>query len=129
MTEVKIQELDEKEIDTILAGDIDFSGMLSFNSPLMIKGKFTGEIKSSGDLYVGAQAVVKAKIEADVVSSRGKIEGDIIASKRVELFASSTVEGDISTPVIVIENGCKFNGLCNMKSTPHEDQKRGGDEL
>ena len=117
MAEVKIAELDEKEIDTVLAEDIDFTGQLSFRNPLMIKGRFTGEIKASGDLYVGEKSVVKAKIEAELVSSKGKIEGDIIASKRVELFGTSAVEGDISTPVIVIENGCRFNGLCDMRGT------------
>ena len=115
MAEVKIAELDEKEIDTVLAEDIDFTGQLSFRNPLMIKGRFTGEIKASGDLYVGEKSVVKAKIEAELVSSKGKIEGDIVASKRVELFGTSAVEGDISTPVIVIENGCRFNGLCDMR--------------
>ena len=39
MAEVKISELDEKEVDTILAEDIDFSGVLTFRNPLMIKGK------------------------------------------------------------------------------------------
>ena len=124
MGEVKIPELDEKDIDTILAEDIDFSGMLSFKSPLIIKGKFTGEIKDSGDLYIGENAKVKAKIEAELVSSKGKIQGDVIASKKVELFSTSSVEGDISTPIIAIEHGCKFNGFCNMKGTTKKDRTR-----
>ena len=122
MGEVKMPELDEKDIDTILAEDIDFSGELTFKNPLMIKGKFTGEIKNSGALYIGENAKVKAKVEAELVSSRGKIQGDVIASKKVELFSTSSVEGDISTPVIAIEHGCKFNGLCNMKGAVKKDR-------
>ncbi len=126
MAEVRIPDLDEKDVDTVLAEDIDFSGVLIFRSPLMIKGKFTGEIKDSGDLYIGERATVKAKIQAELVSSKGKVEGDIAASKRVELASTSTVEGDITTSVIVIENGCKFNGLCNMRGNNAKGSMEGG---
>ncbi|NOY09924.1 MAG: polymer-forming cytoskeletal protein [Spirochaetes bacterium] len=115
MPEIRIRDMDENEIDTILAEDIDFSGVLVFKKPLMIKGKFKGEIKASGDLYVGTDANVEAKVEADLVSSRGKIKGDIVAHSRVELFSGAQVEGDIATPDLVIESGCEFNGLCSMK--------------
>ena len=118
MAEVRIKKMDEAEIDTILAEDIDFQGVLSFDKPLMIKGRFKGEICASGDLFVGQDAVVEAKIEANLVSARGTIEGDIVAHSKVELFATSAITGDISTPDIEIEGGCRFNGHCQMTGTP-----------
>jgi cytoskeletal protein CcmA (bactofilin family) len=114
MAEVHIKDMDEHEIDTILAEDIDFEGHLTFKKPLMIKGKFKGEIKSTSSLYIGEKAYVEARTEADVVSSRGKLKGDIVGHSRVELFSTAQVEGDISTPDFVVESGCKFNGYCNM---------------
>lgn len=115
MPELRINDMDENELDTILADDIDFSGVLEFKKPLMIKGLFKGEIKASGDLYIGDNANVEAKVEVDLVSSRGRIKGDIVARSRVELFSGAQVEGDITTPDLVIESGCEFNGLCKMK--------------
>ena len=47
MAEVRIKDIDEHEIDTVLAEDIDFEGHLTFKKPLMIKGKFKGEITST----------------------------------------------------------------------------------
>ncbi len=114
MPEVRIKEIDEHEVDTILAEDIDFEGHLTFKKPLMVKGKFKGEIKSSSSLYVGENAYVEARIEANLVSSKGNIKGDILGHARVELFSTSQLEGDVSTPDLVVESGCKFNGLCNM---------------
>ena len=64
MAEVRIKDIDEHEIDTILAEDIDFEGHLTFKKPLMIKGKFKGEIKSTSSLYIGEKAYVEAKTEA-----------------------------------------------------------------
>ena len=123
MQEVKIHEIDEKDIDTILAEDIDFTGNLTFKKPLMIKGKFRGEINASGDLYISENASVKAKVVADVVSSKGKIEGDIVANKKVELFSTAVVNGDISTPNLVIESGCRFDGYCNMGGVPQKEKE------
>ena len=114
MAEVRIKDIDEHEIDTILAEDIDFEGHLTFKKPLMIKGKFKGEIKSTSSLYIGEKAYVEATTEAAIVSSKGTHKGDIVGHSRVELFSTAQVEGDITTPDFVVESGCKFNGYCNM---------------
>jgi cytoskeletal protein CcmA (bactofilin family) len=114
MAEVRIKDIDEHEIDTILAEDIDFEGHLTFKKPLMIKGKFKGEIKSTSSLYIGEKAYVEAATEASIVSSKGRHKGNIIGHARVELFSTAQVDGDITTPDFVVESGCKFNGNCNM---------------
>lgn len=114
MTEVRIDKVDENEIDTILAEDIDFEGVLTFESPLMIKGRFKGEIRASGDLYIGPEAVVVAEIEASLVSARGRVHGNLVASRRVELFSTAVMDGDIETPSLEMESGCRFNGCCRM---------------
>ena len=121
MPDLRIKPVDETEIDTILADDIDFTGELAFGKPLMIKGKFSGQIKASGDLYIGDEAYVDARVEANVVSLKGKLKGNIYARSRVELFSTATVEGDITSPDIIMESGCRFNGMCKM-SGPRIDQ-------
>jgi cytoskeletal protein CcmA (bactofilin family) len=122
LREVRIDQIDENEVDTILAEDIDFSGVLSFQRPLMIKGRFQGEIKASSDLYVGEKAVVKAKIEADTVSSKGRIEGDVLARSRVEFFSTASMLGDLTTPDLVMESGCQYNGRCTMSREKQPQQ-------
>ena len=118
MAEVRIKDMDEHEIDTILAEDIDFEGHLTFKKPLMIKGRFKGEIKSTSALYIGEKAYVEASTEAGIVSSKGTHKGDIIGHSRVELFSTAKVDGDITAPDFVVESGCKFNGHCNMGGGP-----------
>ena len=121
----QVPDFDESEIDTILAEDIDFTGELTFSEPLMIKGRFRGEIKASGDLYVGTEAVVTATVEAERVTSRGRIKGDVAAGRRVELASTATVDGDIDTPDLVIESGCTFNGVCAMRTERAKDREDG----
>lgn len=124
MSDTIRRKIDENAVDTILADDIDFSGTLTFKEPLMIKGKFCGEIKASGDLYVGEDAEVKAKIDANIISTKGKITGDINAIKRVELFATAKIDGDITSPDLVMESGAVFNGYCNMSGEPREKKEK-----
>jgi cytoskeletal protein CcmA (bactofilin family) len=114
MGEVRIKKVEDGEIDTVLAEDIDFTGTINFEKPLMIKGKVKGDIIAHGDLYVDRGANVKAKIEANKVSARGRITGNILAGSKVELFSTAEIAGDIITKEIEIESGAKFNGNCTM---------------
>jgi len=121
MSELTIKNFEESEIDTILAEDIDFEGTLSFQDPLMVKGKFKGEIKAAGDLYIGEKAAIEARIEANLVSLKGTLKGDVLAHRQVELFSTSRIDGDITTPNIIMESGSRFNGVCTMKQEKSEN--------
>jgi len=122
MSDVQIREIDETDIDTILAEDINFTGNLGFEKSLMIKGKFKGDIRARGALYIDNNAIVDARVEADIVSLKGTVRGDVFAYTRVELFSSSMVDGDITAPDVIMESGCRFNGICKMES-PLKDKK------
>ncbi len=114
MTEVQITAVDEEQLDTILAEDVEFSGEMNFKKPLMIKGRVSGIVRSESELYIDEKAVVEADIVATIVSVKGRVKGNISARERVELFASSAVDGDVTAPQITMETGCRFNGACRM---------------
>jgi cytoskeletal protein CcmA (bactofilin family) len=122
MSDYQFYSVDENEIDTVLAEDFNFNGTLNFDKSLMIKGHLTGDVNATGDLYIDEGAVVEARVKANIVSLKGTVKGDILADTRVELFASASVDGDITAPDIVMESGCRFNGICTMKS-PSEVEK------
>jgi cytoskeletal protein CcmA (bactofilin family) len=82
----------------------------------MIKGSFKGDICARGNLYVDIDAEVEARVEANIVSLKGTIKGDVFAHTRVELFSSAMVDGDITAPDVIMESGCKFNGICKMEA-------------
>lgn len=120
MSDIQIQAIDEEEIDTIIAEDIFFKGKLGFENSLMIKGHMMGDVKAQGDFYIAEGAVVEARIEANIVSVKGTVHGNIFANDRVEIFSCGHVDGDITAPDIIVERGCSFNGICTMK-TPGEE--------
>jgi len=44
----------------------------------------------------------------------GTINGDIIATQRLELGRAAKVNGNIQTPSLIIEQGAVFEGSCKM---------------
>ncbi|MCK7521363.1 MAG: hypothetical protein MZV64_28615 [Ignavibacteriales bacterium] len=118
MAEVRIKDIDEQEIDTILAEDIDFEGHLSFKKPLMIKGKFRGDIKASSSSTSARKPTSKPRLRRTSFPRRAGSRAISSATSRVELFSTAKVDGDITAPDFVAESGCKFNGYCNMSGEP-----------
>ena len=118
MSNVQIREIDESDIVTVLAKDIEFTGNLGFEDSLMIKGRMFGDIKAAGNLYVDTDAYVEARVEANVVSIKGSVKGNVFAYSRVELFESAMLDGDITAPDVIMESGCRFNGICKMENPP-----------
>lgn len=114
MAEIHSERVKEHEIDTVMGEDIDFTGSLGFSDPLMIKGKFSGDIESTGVLYIEQNAHVEANISAASVQIRGEVIGDVKATDSVQLFSSAKVTGDIDAPRVKMENGCFFSGQCHM---------------
>jgi cytoskeletal protein CcmA (bactofilin family) len=108
-------------MDTVMAEDFFFDGQMVFEKPLLIKGRFKGDIKSAGDLYLDEKADVEARIEAGKVWLKGKVKGEVKAHEKIELFDRSSMEGNISTPDLIVQSGCRFRGLCEM---PERREKR-----
>ena len=89
-------------------------GDLSFEETFRIDGRFEGKIRSGGELILGDDADVNAEMEVGRLSVNGKLKGSVHAAERVELLAGARVLGDITTPVLRIEEGAHFEGSCQM---------------
>ncbi|SRR6266851_7144749 len=94
---------------TVLTGEANFKAMMR------VDGHLSGRVSSgSGTLIVGANGKVDANIEVAVAVIHGTINGDIIATQRLELGRAAKVNGNIQTPSLVIEQGAVFEGSCKM---------------
>jgi cytoskeletal protein CcmA (bactofilin family) len=96
------------------------TGELSFSGTLRIDGSVHGSIKTSDVLLVGQRASIHADIKAGEVQIHGSVSGMIDGYRRVEIFATGRVHGDIRTPQLVVEEGGRFDG---RSSTSGEGEK------
>jgi cytoskeletal protein CcmA (bactofilin family) len=107
---------------TTLTGEANFKGMLR------VDGHLSGRVSSQdGTLIVSSGGQVDADIDVSVAQIYGTVNGDVIASKRIELGRVARVTGNIQTPALVIEQGAIFEGSCRMqqlRDAQAQDDKR-----
>lgn len=91
-------------------------GRLTFEGSVEIDGCIEGEITAQDAVIIGDSAVINGQIHAETIIIKGKVTGDLVAGKRVELRAPGKLVGNISTPTLVIHEGVVFDGHCAMGS-------------
>lgn len=104
---------------TTLQGDTDFQMMLR------VDGHLTGTITSDGGtLIVGGNGQVDANISVGVANINGAVNGDIIATEKIQLGRTARVVGNIATPKLVVDDGAIFEGSCSMMRAVENKEKQ-----
>jgi cytoskeletal protein CcmA (bactofilin family) len=99
----------------VIGPSIQVKGELVGNEDLVIEGKVEGVVRlRDNHLTVGKSAEVKATLEAKAIRIEGTVNGDVLATDRIELAAGSTLVGDIVAPRIIISDGARFKGSVDM---------------
>jgi cytoskeletal protein CcmA (bactofilin family) len=76
-------------------------------------------------LMIGPTANVKADIFAGEVVVRGKVNGKVCARYRIEIGDEGSLNGDLTTAQVFIEDGASFKGSIEIeKSTEKESNKK-----
>ena len=99
---------------SFLGPHVVVDGTVSGDENVIIEGTVRGKVDLKSDLKVGKSARIEAAVHARNVAIEGTVKGDISADNRVELFAGSTVDGNIKAPKIVVAEGAIFRGNVDM---------------
>ncbi|HSQ25332.1 MAG TPA: polymer-forming cytoskeletal protein [Pyrinomonadaceae bacterium] len=114
-SETIAREIKDGSLSGFVGSGTVITGEASFKSMLRVDGRFSGRIISTGGtLIVGSGGQVDANIEVCVATIHGIVNGDIIASDRIELGRAAKLTGNIQTPALMIEQGAVFEGSCKM---------------
>jgi len=94
---------------------VAIKGELSGSEDLTLGGQMEGTISlPAHTLTVGPQAEVRADISAKAVVVMGSISGTVSAGDRVEIRATGSVIGDVTSPKLVIADGGSLRGKVEM---------------
>ena len=105
---------DDDQIKAYMGKDTVFNGSLNYDGTVRIDGKFEGKVITEDTLIIGESGHLMAEIHAGTVICMGRVEGAIVASKKVEIHSTSKVLGNIKSPAIDIELGGILDGNCDM---------------
>jgi cytoskeletal protein CcmA (bactofilin family) len=100
----------DRELEVALGPDMSFAGLLVLPKPARIDGRVAGTVMAGASVWVGAQGVVEADLEADTIVVEGTVRGDIRARSSIELGPDAVVEGDLIGPRMVVADGACVNG-------------------
>ena len=116
-----LQKNEELPIKAYLGSDALFTGTLSFEGTVRIDGKFEGQVNTNDTLVIGETGHMKAEIKVGTLVCKGRLNGGVVASKKVEMHPASKIKGDIQTPALSIALGALIDG--NLDMTGGESKK------
>ena len=98
-----------------ISSGLKINGEISGNTDLYIDAETQGKIRFvDAKVTVGPNGRVNADIEAREIDVQGTLSGNLKASERIHLGASSRVQGSLQTPRLGIDDGAKLRGKVNM---------------
>lgn len=99
----------------IIGDSITIRGEVTGDEDLTIQGHVDGSVElDEHAVTVGPDGRVDADIVARVINVEGRVDGDLDADERVVLRGTARVEGDISAPRVVLDDGSYFRGAVDM---------------
>ena len=119
------RDIKEGRLSGYVGNGTVLTGETSFQAMLRVDGHLTGRITSeSGTLIVGATGRVDANIAVASAVINGVVNGDIVATEKLEFGRTARVVGNIQTPRLVMDDGAILEGGCTMLKAKEALDKR-----
>mgnify|MGYP000981627718 FL=1 len=81
---------------------------------IRIDGTINGDITAGVNNNIGENGDRNGEKSGEVISVGGKVVGTITAREKLTLEAKSILKGDISSKILVVEAGARFDGKSMM---------------
>lgn len=94
---------------------VTIRGEVKGNEDLIVDGRLEGTVSlAESRLTIGPNANVAADLTAKDVLIQGRVQGNVVATGRVELRSGCTVEGDIRALRLAVEDNAIFRGKVDL---------------
>jgi cytoskeletal protein CcmA (bactofilin family) len=103
------------KVDTIIGTEASLRGSYNSKHSIRVDGEIYGNVTSEDGIIVGEKGMVRGNLVGKSILIGGKVKGNVTAYQRLELQHTAQVEGDISSPLFVVEEGAFFDGHCQME--------------
>ena len=98
---------------------IRIKGEVTGSEDLFVDGSVDGKLNLvNGSLTIGPNGSVKADVSAREVIVRGKVEGNVTAREKVQLWSTGQVNGEVRTDRLAIEDGALLRGKVEAGKPP-----------
>ena len=103
--------VDERRMSAWIGTALTVEGKVISAQDLTIDGKVEGTIElGNHGLMIGSAAKITANLVAQTITISGTVTGNVTATSIVDLRATGSVEGDITTPRLIMADGAVIKG-------------------
>lgn len=106
--------VDVKDVETVIGSTVKVEGNFVGSGDIIVEGHVAGTLKTSKNLRVGEQAVIKADVDAANIVVAGEIRGHVTCSGRIEVLATGKIFGNVDTQTIAVAHGAVLHGKVSM---------------
>lgn len=108
---------------------IRIKGDITGDEDLFVDGNIEGKLTfGNSTVTLGPNATVKADVTAKEVIVRGRVEGKLTGTERIQVWRSARVQGDLKAERISIEEGAELHGMLEAGKPPVNASDRAGRE-
>ena len=109
------RDIKEGRLSGFVGHGTTLTGETEFHAMLRVDGHLIGTVSSeSGTLIIGTNGQVDANIMVAAAMINGTVNGDIVASEKLQLGRTARVMGNIHSPRLIVEEGAILEGSCSM---------------
>ncbi len=120
-SEAMARDIKDGRLNGFVGHGTVLTGETTFHSMLRVDGQLTGKVTSDdGTLIIGSTGQVDADVSVAAATISGTVNGDVIATQKLELGRTAKVVGNIMTPRLIIEDGAILEGSCSMVKAMEE---------
>jgi cytoskeletal protein CcmA (bactofilin family) len=111
--------VDERRMSAWIGTALTVEGKIISTQDLMIDGSVEGTIElGNHGLTIGSGAKIRADLVALTITISGSVTGNVTAASLVDLRATGSVEGDITTPRLIMAEGALIKGKVDATGKP-----------
>ena len=100
---------------SLLDSQLSVSGDIDTQGSLRIDGTIEGTIRRADTVVLGVGARMTGDVHAREVIIGGTITGSVYATDRVELQPTAIITGNLTTQVVLVQEGGVVNGRIEMR--------------
>ncbi len=109
-------------LNVIVEGSKVIGDMMT-QSNLRIDGEVIGNVTSAAKVVIGKSGSIKG----DLICGEGDVEGSVVGTIKVEslltLRSTASIQGELTTAKLQMEEGAQFSGNCKMSNQPSSSSK------
>ncbi|MBL4824788.1 MAG: polymer-forming cytoskeletal protein [SAR324 cluster bacterium] len=94
--------------------DLFIEGTVHAQKKMVVSGTVNGSVSGDQEIVVTESGNVIGRIEANIILVAGKVAGDLLAHKRLEVNATATIQGEVQVPSgqLLIKEGAQLEARC-----------------